>query len=58
MPSEILTTDDLREFKIEFFAELKKILKEYHGQPPKNGSVQARYVNFWVFRPAPSKTCA
>jgi len=33
MPSEILTTDDLREFKIEFFAELKKMFNEHQGQP-------------------------
>lgn len=31
MPSEILTTDDLREFKIELFAELKKLIKENQG---------------------------
>ena len=35
MPSEILTTDHLREFKIELFHELKKLLDERHGQPAK-----------------------
>ena len=35
MPSEILTTDHLREFKIELFHELKKMLDERHGQPAK-----------------------
>lgn len=35
MPSEILTTDHLREFKIELFSELKKMLDERHGQPAK-----------------------
>jgi len=35
MPTEIVTTDDLREFKLEFFQELKKLLKEHYGQPSK-----------------------
>ena len=35
MPTEIVTTDDLREFKIELLQELKKMLKEHHGQPAK-----------------------
>ena len=35
MPAEIVTTDDLREFKIELIQELKKMLKEHHGQPTK-----------------------
>lgn len=35
MPTEIVTTDDLREFKIELLDELKKILKQHHGQPSK-----------------------
>jgi hypothetical protein len=35
MPSEIITTDDLREFKLELFSELKKLLDERHGQPTK-----------------------
>lgn len=35
MPSEILTTDDLREFKIELFTELKKLIKENQGLTTK-----------------------
>lgn len=35
MPSEIITTDDLREFKTELLAEFRKLLKEHHGQPAK-----------------------
>lgn len=35
MPTEIVTTDDLREFKIELLDELKEILKQYQGQPSK-----------------------
>jgi len=35
MPSEIITTDDLREFKTELLTEFKKLLKEHHGQPAK-----------------------
>lgn len=35
MPSEILTTDDLREFKTELFSELKKLIDQHHGQPSK-----------------------
>ncbi|MDE5417604.1 helix-turn-helix domain-containing protein [Labilibaculum sp. DW002] len=35
MPTEIVTTDDLREFKIELLDEFKTILKEHHGQPAK-----------------------
>ena len=33
MPSEIITTDDLREFKTELLTEFRKMLKEHHGQP-------------------------
>ena len=35
MPSEIITTDDLREFKTELLTEFKKMLKEHQGQPSK-----------------------
>ncbi len=35
MPSEIITTDDLREFKVEILQDIKKLLKEYHGHPSK-----------------------
>ena len=33
MPSEIVTTDDLREFKIELLVEIRRMLKEHRGQP-------------------------
>ena len=35
MPAEIVTTDDLREFKVELFRELRKMFLEHHGQPAK-----------------------
>ena len=35
MPTEIVTNDDLRKFKIEFFQELKTLLKEHYGHPSK-----------------------
>lgn len=35
MPAEIVTTDDLREFKVELLREFKRMLKEHHGQPSK-----------------------
>ncbi|WP_159516896.1 helix-turn-helix domain-containing protein [Sunxiuqinia indica] len=35
MPSEILTTDDLREFKIELLAELRKLIRENQGLSTK-----------------------
>ena len=35
MPSKIITTGDLREFKIELLTEFKKMLKEQNGQPAK-----------------------
>ena len=35
MPTEIVTTDDLREFKTDLVDEIKKILDEYHGLPTK-----------------------
>ena len=35
MPTEIITTDDLRDFKVELFRELKRMLQEHHGQPAK-----------------------
>jgi hypothetical protein len=34
MPTELVTTDDLREFKTEILTEIKKLFKE-HGQPAK-----------------------
>jgi hypothetical protein len=35
MPTEIVTTDDLREFKIELVKEIKQLLAAHHGQPSK-----------------------
>lgn len=35
MPTEIVTTDDLREFKVDLLKEFRKMLKEHHGQPAK-----------------------
>ena len=35
MPTEIVTTDDLREFKIELIKEIKRLLAVHHGQPSK-----------------------
>ena len=35
MPTEIVTTDDLREFKIELVKEIKLMLAVHHGQPSK-----------------------
>ena len=35
MPTEIVTTDDLREFKTELIKEFKQLLAVHHGQPSK-----------------------
>lgn len=35
MPTEIVTTDDLREFKVELIDEIKRILAVHHGQVPQ-----------------------
>lgn len=35
MPAEIVTTDDLREFKIEILQEIKKLFQEHRDQPTK-----------------------
>jgi len=35
MPTQIITTDDLREFKLELFCELRRMFLEHHGQPAK-----------------------
>jgi hypothetical protein len=34
MPAEILTSDDLREFKLEIISEIKKILTDSHTLKP------------------------
>lgn len=35
MPAEILTTDDLREFKLEVISEIKKILSDHQASKPE-----------------------
>ena len=35
MPASIVTTDDLREFKMELLAEIKKLLQLLEGAPAK-----------------------
>lgn len=35
MPTEIVTTDDLREFKIDLLKDIKQLLALHHGQPFK-----------------------
>ena len=57
MPSEIITTDDLREFKTELFSELKKLLDERQGQPTKKWLKSFEVRKMLVFLPEPFKTC-
>ena len=33
MPTEIVTTDDLREFKLDLIKEIKQLFVPHHGQP-------------------------
>jgi len=35
MPTEIVTTNDLREFKIDLLKEIKQLFAAHHGQPTK-----------------------
>lgn len=35
MPTEIVTTDDLRKFKTDLIKEIKQLLAVHHGQPAK-----------------------
>ena len=35
MPTEIITSEDLIEFKVEIINEMKRLFKEYNGQPTK-----------------------
>ena len=35
MATEIIATDDLREFKLELLDDFKRLLKEHGGQPAK-----------------------
>ncbi len=44
MAAEIITTDDLREFKIELLDEFSKLLKEYSGHPTK------KWLRSWEVR--------
>ena len=44
MPTEIVTTGDLREFKTDLLQEFKKLLREYHGQPVK------KWLKSWEVR--------
>jgi hypothetical protein len=44
MPTEIVTTDDLREFKIELIKEFKQLLAVHHGQPSK------KWLKSWEVR--------
>jgi hypothetical protein len=39
MPSQILTTDDLREFKVELIIEIQKLLSQNGIQPAKHFSL-------------------
>jgi hypothetical protein len=44
MATEIITSDDLREFKIELLDEFNKLLKEYSGHPTK------KWLKSWEVR--------
>ena len=35
MATQVITTDDLREFKVELFIELRRMFLVHHGQPAK-----------------------
>ena len=35
MPTSIITTDDLREFKMELLEDIKELLESHNGQPNK-----------------------
>lgn len=35
MPTQVITSDDLHEFKIELLDEIKQLFKEHNGQPSK-----------------------
>jgi hypothetical protein len=35
MPAQIVTTDDLRELRIELLEDIKRLLKEHGGQPSR-----------------------
>jgi len=44
MPTEIVTTDDLREFRIELLKEIKQLFAAHHGQPSK------KWLKSWEVR--------
>ncbi len=44
MPTEIVTTDDLREFKIELIKEFKQLLAVHYGQSSK------KWLKSWEVR--------
>ena len=44
MATEIITTDDLREFKMELLEDLRKLMKEFSGQPVK------KWLKSWEVR--------
>ena len=44
MPTEIVTTDDLREFKLELIKEIKQLFAAHHGQPTK------KWLKSWEVR--------
>ncbi|SHE35382.1 Helix-turn-helix domain-containing protein [Mariniphaga anaerophila] len=44
MPTEIVTTDDLREFKLELIKEFKELLAVHHGQLSK------KWIKSWEVR--------
>jgi len=46
MPTQIVTTDDLRELKIELLEDFKRLLKEHGGSHQKNGSNRQKFANF------------
>lgn len=37
MPTSIITTDDLREFKMELLDDIKELLNKQSGHLPKGG---------------------
>lgn len=44
MATEVITRDDLQEFKVELLEELRKLLKELSGQPTK------KWLKSWEVR--------
>lgn len=44
MATEVITRDDLQEFKVELLEELRKLLKDLSGQPTK------KWLKSWEVR--------